>query len=458
MQPSAPAHVESLQDAFRWVEFNLGVLQRECSLDGIATRLRNTRLSTSFSGTGGAENALDAIVHGLRRFTPGGCSPPTNEFAVEWFDESRYELRMLRNPPKHVFTDICDFIHPSFSQELKGAATNMSYESLRSLLTQRGKCLLEMSAFCVVCGKRCTATRCDVHVAGTPCVAWSRLGKREFASGVTLLPFMIWVGMRRALQETCVLHENVQDFDTGLFEELLGDLYVVKTCILNAAHFGQHTERVRRFTWLMHKTSFVQRLRNGTPLVDWDSRFVDKFRRELRTTWSDLFELASPEEILEEARWAAARKDVPPVAGTLTHATNFENLLLDYETRFLRRYKEMGCVASVVGLHSNPDERIASNKSKTHLANSNPQQPPDVLNCTLSLADATRDVDDQHLRRLRAPQPVRGNHVVSIRPFGVGVPPAKQAPHVRAGRRRYELAIGWRRASMVPLAAQPDSW
>ena len=61
----------------------------------------------------------------------------------------------------------------------------------------------------------------------------------------------------------------------------------------------------------------------------------------MRTTWSDLFTLASPEEILEEARWAAARKDVPPVAGTLTHATNFEDLLLDYETRFLRRYKEM---------------------------------------------------------------------------------------------------------------------
>ena len=51
----------------------------------------------------------------------------------------------------------------------------------RSVMLQSGFCLCEPA---------------DIHVAGTPCIAWSTFGRRSGASGPTLLCFMVWVYQR----------------------------------------------------------------------------------------------------------------------------------------------------------------------------------------------------------------------------------------------------------------------
>eukprot|EP00959_Pyramimonas_sp_CCMP1952_P024878 522277-Pyramimonas_sp.AAC.1 len=99
LQPQETPTVTSLRDAYRWVEHNLAVIFRwkgQRAIDAIQKKLGRCTVSTTFSGTGGAENALDAIACGLNHFYSQGDSKPatpTNVWACEWFDESRNELK-----------------------------------------------------------------------------------------------------------------------------------------------------------------------------------------------------------------------------------------------------------------------------------------------------------------------------------------------------------------------------
>eukprot|EP00959_Pyramimonas_sp_CCMP1952_P088587 1853350-Pyramimonas_sp.AAC.2 len=75
-------------------------------------------MSTSFSGTGGAENATDALCKACDFFF-GGAARVQHEWACEWLDESRYELAVLPDPPKLIFSDITDFLVIGFQQDLR---------------------------------------------------------------------------------------------------------------------------------------------------------------------------------------------------------------------------------------------------------------------------------------------------------------------------------------------------
>ena len=163
-----------VKDAFRWVEHNLAILERYRGRGAgkhIAKRLSNLTVSSSFSGVGGAENALNAITKGVCHFY-GEVQAPVNEWACEWFDESRYGLRMIEKSPWHVFSDITDFIAMGHRLELRELGAQMSFDALARLF-MRSKGLVVDAADCTCCGKMCKVRSCELHVAGTHCVAWS---------------------------------------------------------------------------------------------------------------------------------------------------------------------------------------------------------------------------------------------------------------------------------------------
>ena len=89
--PEQIPDVRSLSDAARWLEHSLAVLLRSVEddqrklavLKRMSKCMQRLTLSTAFSGTGGPENALNSIAHGLKHFT--GCKEtrqPRPMFAV----------------------------------------------------------------------------------------------------------------------------------------------------------------------------------------------------------------------------------------------------------------------------------------------------------------------------------------------------------------------------------------
>ena len=280
---------------------------------------------------------------------------------------------MLPNAPKHIFTDITAFVRPGAQDDMREWAPHMTFAKLRDLLFKGENVMFTDKAYCIRCRKYCQVHRSSVQVAGTSCVAWSSFGTHAQASGPTVLSFMVWILMRRRLQEPAVLHENVPDFEPELLVDLLGDLYIVSSCVVSAAGLGQLAERQRRFTWLLHKKLLLPRVAR---LVPWDSAFVERFLRSLETTWRVLFELATEQEIAEEVQWAAKRKD-RVVSATVAEQsldrvveaalTDFSLVMNAWEAANAKGYLELGAQNSVCNLGQHPELRPVCDWDKPYL-------------------------------------------------------------------------------------------
>ena len=190
------------------------------------------------------------------------------------------------NPPACFFTDITDFIQLAFRDDLKQQAPRMSPRDLQATFATvvPGRSVICDRAFCVVHRRWCRATRADIHVAGTPCIAWSSFGSRLGTSGATALCFFVWIALRIMLQEDAVLHENVVQFNQALFESMLGRFCVVFSVVMDSIQHGQVAARPRRYTWLLHRRI----LQSGIFMprsLGWNDTFVSKFFQELACSW-----------------------------------------------------------------------------------------------------------------------------------------------------------------------------
>lgn len=139
----------------------------------------------------------------------------------------------------------------------------------------------------------------DIHLAGTPCTDFSKMGALAGVDGPTLCATMCWVGMRRLLQEPVVVHENVASFPISFLLELLGDIYIIQSVIVCPSHLGWCIVRERRITVLLHKH------RVTAILLDW-SLAVPLFHRVCMWSWREFF-CASDAEQKAELKWASSR-------------------------------------------------------------------------------------------------------------------------------------------------------
>eukprot|EP00969_Alexandrium_andersonii_P285534 12623579-Alexandrium_andersonii.AAC.1 len=125
-----------------------------------------------------------------------------------------------------------------------------------------------------------------------------------------------------------VPHENVEEFPVELLGMTLnhpdlgkqkGSPYIIETLVVNSSELGNLNDRKRRLTWLRHRRTLVERS------VPWPA-FLANMKRECRITWAAYFN-APPDELAQEALWAARRSSSQVAGGTqkereLAHAAD----------------------------------------------------------------------------------------------------------------------------------------
>ena len=237
----------------------------------------------------------------------------------------------------------------------------MNFEDRLRVFRDTASVVMETHMHCEIHGRSCELKRADIHVSGTPCVAWSSQGLRVGASGASALSFFSWIGQRRLIQERGILHENVPDFPVSLLVTCLSDLYIVgedTSVVINSTEQGQPAERARRLSWLRHKSTQFANPRH----IGWPA-FSKLFRRDCRIDWSHYF-VASKAELDEELRWARPSSTYHVEGGV--GDSSFEQALNSNERAWLRRYEEL-CPCGVVNLEQHPDLHTQHNSGKPSL-------------------------------------------------------------------------------------------
>ena len=104
--PSAVVH--TLTDLFSWVDHSVSYAawaigkSLEATKQELRAQLPGYSMSTSFSGIGAPENALNSISCYL------GINHGPVLFAIEWDQECRRELSIPPHPPRCIYIDIND--------------------------------------------------------------------------------------------------------------------------------------------------------------------------------------------------------------------------------------------------------------------------------------------------------------------------------------------------------------
>ena len=355
------APVDNVRDAFNWVEDAVGHLSSSAAASGlpggdfpryVISRMRGSSISTAFSGIGTPEQSCDIIASHLSGIFKTSAEPPACDHAVELEQWNREELLRRPAPPKHIFGDVTDFLHPAVKKSVLLAVrqNGISFDQLSALLNT-GK-LVQRTARCYIPGHtQCQCGSAYLHLAGSPCVDFSAMGARKGICGTTLLAFMVWVGLRLLIQEPVVFHENVPSFPEAVLQGLLGHVYHVQSCVVNLVKLGQPVRRVRRLTALIHRTKVLM------PLLSWPEVPI-LCERECRITFKELL-LASDEEVESEFQWAAARpnsraRSYGPEA--LASQGKMELALTECEATWLSQYRLMKPGAAY-SLKQNPEER-----------------------------------------------------------------------------------------------------
>ena len=307
--------VRDLADLRGWLDYQLEALAgNRGDLERVLIGKLFTQkysLSTAFSGIGAPEHAAECqrarlVERNSALLEELGASAddlhPRHLACVEWNEASRDELLTAPWAPGCMFVDANEFIEPKLRDQLLGeAAKKLSAKALFALLSRPGA--VTEQACCVRHGRMCKWPRATLHVAGTPCVDWSRMpgAKKMGLQGKAQVPFIVWVVLRKICREPIICHENVESFDVGCLIDMLGDLYNIESVVMEFSELGYPIRRCRRITLLWLKSVTVH-----TP---WSHEFVARCHRSCRISYLDLM-IARPYELEAEYEWAATRKNI----------------------------------------------------------------------------------------------------------------------------------------------------
>ena len=189
----APIAVSCLDDCFGWCEDALNkIIKFEILPDGGLDALTSSEelcTSTAFSGIGSSETADDIITNAT--ITAAGRPLLKNcpLWAVEKDKKCLEELLVLPSTPRHIFTDIFDFVpkkhRTKFGMSLTptvGQTVAAPAQTLRKMISA-GDIRMETSAWCARCGSVCEVRESFKHAAGSPCTDLSTFGKRLLFEG-----------------------------------------------------------------------------------------------------------------------------------------------------------------------------------------------------------------------------------------------------------------------------------
>eukprot|EP00971_Amphidinium_carterae_P328168 6459900-Amphidinium_carterae.2 len=117
------------------------------------------------------------------------------------------------------------------------------------------------TALCAKCGQQCPIhpkvadDRTYLHIAGSSCIAWSSMGKRDGWFSNSAIDFVIWLyDICRVGQADLIIHENVPSFDLEVITQLVPE-YDIESLVLNPLMFGLPASRERRYSVLCKRAS-----------------------------------------------------------------------------------------------------------------------------------------------------------------------------------------------------------
>lgn len=93
-----------------------------------------------------------------------------------------------------------------------------------------------------------------IHVAGSTCTSWSRMGsKLQWAASGTLA-FLVWAFDTRGAAPHVVIHECTSDFDITYLTIILGAAYTISSIVFSPKDLGFPSSRPRRYTMMVHRS------------------------------------------------------------------------------------------------------------------------------------------------------------------------------------------------------------
>ena len=232
---------------------------------------------------------------------------PRNLWACEKYGPSQQELLSAPHGPGCVFADMQSFWVDSLIDKTDSLHAARMIDSVLIPLIMKGQAT-KASGFCVRHNRVCQAHVADVHIAGTPCVAYSPRGSGLGLEDRTVLVYLAWCSQRRLLEEPWIVQENVEGFDTEHLRSMLGDKYEIVYCILNPSSFGWPVQRVRKYHVMRHRdktTPFSCTFHLFSKLFVRDP--FDEIRElHPRPAW-DVFLVATVPELQSELVWSSCR-------------------------------------------------------------------------------------------------------------------------------------------------------
>jgi site-specific DNA-cytosine methylase len=229
-----------IEDTFNWAHVFIERIAKHHGSDHVKTALSNWRwkVSTSFSGIGCPEVALECLQHAATKFLKEHGSKKTPKLTLGSCIEKHKPCHVvLRQRSRCVFADIMEtvIIKPD----------NVKIPEAAHCVNHGQDCALQAS--------QCDVSEHEVEVAGPPCIFWSRIGKGEGTDAVEYKVHEAWHAPRAFRQEPIFIMENVVEYPESLIIESLGDLYDIRVCRFDPRHFGLPAARPRVYAVGVHR-------------------------------------------------------------------------------------------------------------------------------------------------------------------------------------------------------------
>ena len=145
-----------------------------------------------------------------------------------------------------------------------------------------------------------------VHVAGSTCTSWSRMGTKRGWAATSALAFAVWAFETLAQRPDALLRECTQDFDVSMLESIFGEHYTLASYVFSPIDLGYPASRPRRYTLLLLR-------RRLEPTVGFnDEGFGGMFFRHCVTT-GHIFWRAPKEPVNKHlSDMAVQKRHLPP--------------------------------------------------------------------------------------------------------------------------------------------------
>ena len=268
-EASLPAGPASYPEVFGWSDHIIQrILGPACheDRDHRPPKHLRVRLTSSYSGMGMAEIALDCVCSSLAQ----------HNVHVDVVQHSQTEISQACREcltGQHRFGDLLERLDPSVTEKLErtrekfvskhagqpeklDAMETKFLEAAAKILDEaicRGK--FRKEAFCFRCNRDCrwfpqvAGQELWVEIAGNTCTPWSQRGSRKGFLDAAAIPALVWLwSLKYAGGPHIIINENVPSFPSERFFKLAFGNSSVSSALCSPADLGIPTRRRRKYT------------------------------------------------------------------------------------------------------------------------------------------------------------------------------------------------------------------